>query len=109
LIGTEGHVQTEGREATGDSRAPVSFGHLSFCLFLCENWHKKNVRGSTGEGKCDRGKKGKRGSSAMSNFARDARRCVGFPMSNPVALVMSCARIRKGVGGGGGGGFIGRG
>jgi hypothetical protein len=45
----------------------------------------------------------------MSNFAGDGRRCVGFPTSNPVALVMSCMRIRKGVGGGGGEGFIGRG
>jgi hypothetical protein len=46
------------------------------------------------------GKKGKQGSSAMSNVARDDRRCVGFPTSNLVALVMSYARIRKGVGGG---------
>jgi hypothetical protein len=45
LISTEGRVQTEGREATGDGRAPVSFGLSSFCLFLYENWHKKNVRG----------------------------------------------------------------
>jgi hypothetical protein len=49
LIGTAGCVQTEGREAAGDGRAPVSFGLSMFCLFLCENWHKKNVRGIAGE------------------------------------------------------------
>jgi hypothetical protein len=106
LIGTKVHVQTAGREATGDGRAPVSFGLSTFCLFLCENWHKKNVRGIAGEGKGDRGKKGKRGSPAMPNFTGDARRCVEFPTSNPVALAMSRTRIGKGVGGGGEGDFI---
>jgi hypothetical protein len=48
-IGIEDRVQKKGREATGDGRAPVSFGHSSFCLFLCENWHKKNIRGIAGE------------------------------------------------------------
>jgi hypothetical protein len=43
----------------------------------------------------------KRGSPAMSNFTGDARRCVGFPTSNPVTLAMSGTRIGKGVGGGG--------
>jgi hypothetical protein len=62
--------------------------------------------GSLEKGKGDRGKKGKRGSPAMSNFTRDARRCVGFPTSNPVTLAMSRTRIGKGVGGGGEGGYI---
>jgi hypothetical protein len=42
----------------------------------------------------------------MSNFTVDARRCVGLPTSNPVALLMSHTRIGKGVGGGGEGDYI---
>jgi hypothetical protein len=45
LIGIEDCFQTREREVTGGEQVTVSFGHSMFCLFLYENWHKKNVRG----------------------------------------------------------------
>jgi hypothetical protein len=35
-VGVEDGFQREARKAAGDGRALVSFGHSSFCLFLCD-------------------------------------------------------------------------
>jgi hypothetical protein len=87
---------------TGDGRAPVSFGHSSFCLFLCENWHKKNVRGIAGERERRQGEEGETGFIGDVEFRR---RC---PQMCRVSDEQSCRsgdvlrENKKGVGGGGG-------
>jgi hypothetical protein len=68
LIGTEVRVQAEGREATGDGRALVSFGHSLFCLLLCNIDQKKNMTrcAETGEEEWTRDRARNTGGSSES-------------------------------------------
>jgi hypothetical protein len=86
LIDTEDRVQTEGRKATGDSRAPASFGLSSFCLFLCENWHKKNIRGIGGERERRQGEEGETGFTGDVEFLRGCPQIRRAPTRNFVSL-----------------------
>jgi hypothetical protein len=66
-------VLRRSRRMTGDGREPVSFGHSSFCLFLYGNWHKKNIRGITGERERRQGEEGEMG------FTGDVEFCQRWP------------------------------
>jgi hypothetical protein len=81
LIGTEGRVQTEGREATGDGRAPVRFGHSLFCLFLCEIDQKKNMTRCARTREEEWTMRGSSGAYGVVEFDDEQPRVCGTPVS----------------------------
>jgi hypothetical protein len=68
-------------EATGDGRAPVSFGHSSFCLFLCDIDQKKNMTRCARTGEEEWTMRGSSGAYGVVEFDDEQPRVCGTPAS----------------------------